>query len=99
MAFPETVTPSAHNGSMPRERFFVELAPGYVRLRHQLGHRTLYGRRRLGVIEALVVQAMEEADEPLEPVRSVSLPMILTTTPGRRPQPRRRSRKPPRWST
>jgi PAS domain-containing protein len=54
---------------MPRERFYVELAPGYVRLRHQLGYRTLYGRRRLGVIETLVVQAMEEADEPLEPVQ------------------------------
>lgn len=59
---------------MPRERFYVELAPGYVRLRHELGYRTLYGRRRLGLIETLVVRAMEEADEPLEPGQGRSLP-------------------------
>ena len=33
---------------LPRERFYVEVAPGYVRLRHQLGLRTKFGRRRLG---------------------------------------------------
>jgi hypothetical protein len=52
-----------------RERFFVELAPGYVRLRHQLGYRTPFGRRRLCIFEKMIVEAMEQADlasEPLE---------------------------------
>jgi hypothetical protein len=41
---------------MPRERFFVEVAPGYVRLRHQLGLRTKFGRGRLGPLMDQVVR-------------------------------------------
>jgi hypothetical protein len=36
---------------MPRERFFVEVAPGYLRLRHQLGLRSKFGRGRLSWLE------------------------------------------------
>jgi hypothetical protein len=46
-----------------RERFYVELAPRYVRLRHQLGLRTVFGRRRLGPVQSRLVRAMEEAEE------------------------------------
>lgn len=54
---------------MPRERFFVEVAPGYVRLRHQLGLRTKFGRGRLGPLMDQVVRqlkGLEEAGESIE---------------------------------
>ena len=48
---------------MPRERFFVEVAPGYVRLRHQLGIRAKFGRGRLNPIMAQVVRQLEDLEE------------------------------------
>jgi hypothetical protein len=53
------------NGATPRrvsERFYVELAPGFVRLRHELGVRALFGRRRLGPIQEQIVRSMTETD-------------------------------------
>jgi hypothetical protein len=61
-----------------RERFYVELAPGYVRLRHQLGYRTTFGRRRLGMFEEMIVKAMEQADLAGEPVE-IGRPKTATT--------------------
>lgn len=46
-----------------REKFYVEVAPGYVRLRHQLGLRTKFGRRRLGYLELQVVRQLEALEE------------------------------------
>jgi hypothetical protein len=51
-----------------RERFYVELAPGYVRLRHQLGLRTKFGRRGLTPLEARLVRCMEAAEDAGQPV-------------------------------
>lgn len=51
-----------------RERFFVELAPGYVRLRHQLGLRTRFGRGRLGPVMTQVVQSLEDIEEAGDPI-------------------------------
>lgn len=48
---------------MRRERFFVEVAPGYVRLRHQLGLRTKFGRRYLGPLIMQVVRQLEDLEE------------------------------------
>lgn len=48
---------------MPRERFYVEIAPGYVRLRHQLSIRTKFGRGRLDPITAQVVRQLEDMEE------------------------------------
>jgi len=48
---------------MPRERFYVEVAPGYVRLRHQLGLRTKFGRGRLGPLLEQVVRQLEDLEE------------------------------------
>ncbi len=47
---------------MPRERFYVEVAPGYVRLRHQLGLRTKFGRGRLGPLLDQVVRQLEDRE-------------------------------------
>ena len=48
---------------MPRERFYVEVAPGYVRLRHQLSLRTKFGRGRLGPLMGQVVRQLEDLEE------------------------------------
>ncbi|HLY83709.1 MAG TPA: hypothetical protein VKQ71_12020 [Acidimicrobiales bacterium] len=48
---------------MPRERYFVEVAPGYVRLRHQLGMRAKFGRGPLRGIMAQVVRQLEDIEE------------------------------------
>lgn len=53
---------------MPRERFFVELAPGYVRLRHQLRIRTKFGRSRLGPLMQQVVRQLEDLEEAGESI-------------------------------
>ena len=53
---------------MPRERFYVEVAPGYVRLRHQLGLRTKFGRGRLGPLMDQVVRQLEELEEAGESI-------------------------------
>lgn len=53
---------------MPRERFFVEVAPGYVRLRHQLGIRTRFGRSRLGPLMQQVVRQLEDLEEAGESI-------------------------------
>lgn len=48
---------------MPRERFFVEVTPGYVRLRHQLGMRARFGRGPLNGIMAQVVRQLEDLED------------------------------------
>ena len=53
---------------MPHERFFVEVAPGYVRLRHQLGLRTKFGRGRLGPLMDQVVRQLEDLEEAGESI-------------------------------
>jgi hypothetical protein len=53
---------------MPRERFYVEVAPGYVRLRHQLGLRTKFGRGRLGPLLDQVVRQLEDLEEAGESI-------------------------------
>jgi len=53
---------------MSRERFFVEVAPGYVRLRHQLGIRTKFGRSRLGPLMQQVVRQLEDLEEAGESI-------------------------------
>ena len=53
---------------MPGERFYVEVAPGYVRLRHQLGIRARFGRVRLGPVMDQVVRTLEDMEEDGEPV-------------------------------
>jgi hypothetical protein len=53
---------------VPRERFFVEVAPGYVRLRHQLGLRTKFGRGRLGPLMDQVVRQLEDLEEAGESI-------------------------------
>lgn len=53
---------------MARERFFVEVAPGYVRLRHQLGLRTKFGRGRLGPLLDQVVRQLEDLEEAGESI-------------------------------
>src|SRR5579875_3036904 len=51
-----------------RERFFVEVAPGHVRLRHQLGLRTRFGRGRLGPLIDQVVRQLEDLEEAGESI-------------------------------
>lgn len=66
---------------MSRERFFVEVAPGYIRLRHQLGIRTKFGRGRLGPLMQQVVRQLEDLEEagesiefePLDPDEAAQL--------------------------
>ena len=58
---------------MPRERFFVEVAPGYVRLRHQLGLRTKFGRGRLGPLMDQVVRQLEDLEEAGESIEFARL--------------------------
>jgi hypothetical protein len=41
----------------------VEVAPGYVRLRHQLGLRSKFGRGRLSWLEMEVVRQLEKLEE------------------------------------
>jgi hypothetical protein len=53
---------------VPRERFFVEVAPGYVRLRHQLGLRSEFGRGRLSWLETEVVRQLEDLEEAGESI-------------------------------
>ena len=53
---------------MPRERFFAEVAPGYVRLRHQLGLPTRFGRGRLGPLMDQVVRQLEDLEEAGESI-------------------------------
>ena len=53
---------------MPRERFYVEVAPGYVRLRHQLGLRSRFGRGRLSWLEMQIVRALEDMEEAGESI-------------------------------
>jgi hypothetical protein len=53
---------------VPRERFFVEVAPGYVRLRHQLGLRSKFGRGRLSWLEMEVVRQLEDLEEAGESI-------------------------------
>lgn len=58
---------------MPRERFYVELAPGYVRLRHQLGLRTKFGQGRLGPLMDQVVRQLEDLEEAGESIEFAHL--------------------------
>jgi hypothetical protein len=51
-----------------RERFYVEVALGYLRLRHQLGLRTKFGRRRLKPLELQVVRALEDLEDAGETI-------------------------------
>ncbi len=55
------------------ERFHVEIAPGYVRLRHELGVRTFFGRGRLGLIEGQLVRSLTELDRAGQPIEWDSL--------------------------
>ncbi len=52
----------------PRERFYVEVAPGFVRLRHQLGIRARFGRGRLGPLMEQVVRQLEDLEEAGESI-------------------------------
>jgi hypothetical protein len=58
---------------VPRERFHVEVAPGYVRLRHQLGLRTKFGRGRLGPLMDQVVRQLEDLEEAGESIEFARL--------------------------
>jgi hypothetical protein len=58
---------------MPRERFFVEVAPGYLRLRHQFGLKTKFGRGRLGPLMDQVVRQLEDLEEAGESVEFAPL--------------------------
>jgi hypothetical protein len=58
---------------MPRERFYVEVAPGYLRLRHQLGLRTKFGRGRLGPLMDQVVRQLEDLEEAGESIEFARL--------------------------
>lgn len=53
---------------MARERFYVEVAPGYVRLRHQLGIRAKFGRGRLGPLMHQVIRQLEDLEEASESI-------------------------------
>jgi len=46
----------------------VEVAPGYVRLRPQLGLRTKFGRRHLGPLVMQVVRQLEDLKEAGESI-------------------------------
>ncbi len=53
---------------VPRERFYVEVGPELVRLRHQLGLRTKFGRDRLGPLMEQVVRQPEDLEDAGEPI-------------------------------
>lgn len=46
----------------------MEVAPGYVRLRHQLGIRAKFGRGRLGPLMHQVVRQLEDLEEAGESI-------------------------------
>ncbi len=62
---------TTRTGPPPRnisERFYVEVAPGYVRLQHQLGVRTFFGRGRLTAIEQQIVRSLTAIDRAGQPI-------------------------------
>jgi hypothetical protein len=66
--------------------------PGYVRLRHQLGLRTKFGRRGLTPLEARLVRSMEAAEDAGETVTFG--PPTPTTLSGWWPRTARTKRQP-----
>ncbi len=53
---------------VPRERFYVEVAPGFVRLRHHLGLHPKFGRGQLGPLMEQVVRQLEDLEEAGESI-------------------------------